>query len=88
MNPNINSEFEYMMLDRLKHDCDYYLGYGNRCAKHLWANTEKEHIEYMKQLWNGFSDVHKPEWLTWEQILEYEKQMLDNCKEENDNEAR
>ena len=29
----------------------------------------------MKTLWLGFSEAEKPEWLTWEQILNYEKQM-------------
>ena len=34
-----------------------------------------EHIAYMKQLWHGFPDDAKPEWLTWEQLLEYENKM-------------
>jgi hypothetical protein len=71
-----NDSFNYSMLDRLKMDCEYYLGYGNRNAKHLWASTEAEHIAYMKKLWNGFPADAKPEWLTFEQIEEYERQML------------
>ena len=30
----------------------------------------------MKALWNTFPEDGKPEWLTMEQILNYEKQML------------
>lgn len=69
------SEFNYMMLDRLRCDCDYYLGYGNRCKKHLYYGDEQEHINKMKELYNSFPDNEKPEWLTYEQILYYEKEM-------------
>lgn len=70
-----DEKFRYRMLDRMRCDCDYYLGYGNRQAKHLWALNESDHIEYMKALWNSFAEDQKPEWLTFEQILEYEKKM-------------
>lgn len=69
-------KFRYMMLSRMKQDCDYYLGYGNRSANHLWAGDEKSQIENMKVLWNGFSDEDKPEWLTWDDLLEYERNMI------------
>ena len=35
-----------------------------------------DQIGYMKALWNSFPEDGKPEWLTMEQILNYEKQML------------
>ena len=56
--------FNYMMLSRLQLDCKYYLGCGNRNKKHLWADTVEEHIAYMKELYNGFSEDEKPEWIT------------------------
>lgn len=31
----------------------------------------------IKQLWNGFPTDQKPEWLTWEQLLQYEKVMTE-----------
>jgi len=68
-------KFNYMMLDRLRNDCNYYLGYGQRDKKCLWALDEKEQIEEMKKIYNSFSDNKKPEWLTWKNILKYEKQM-------------
>ena len=74
--PTEAERFNYMMLGRLQSDCEYYLGYGNRCAKHLWAGDEKKQIEEMKRIYNSFTDDKKPEWLTWENILEYEKEML------------
>jgi hypothetical protein len=71
-----DDKFRYMMLGRLKSDCDYYLGYGNRSSNRLWALEENEHIETMKALHNSFDENEKPEWLTWEQILDYERQMV------------
>ena len=68
-------KFNYQMLDRLKSDCDYYLGYGNKCKKHLYYKDEQEHINKMKELYNSFPNNKKPEWLTCEQILSYEKAM-------------
>ena len=29
----------------------------------------------MKRMWISFPDGEKPEWLTWDQILAYEKSM-------------
>ena len=69
-------EFNYMLLDRLRTDCDYYLGNGNRNKKYLWAGDEKRQIEKMKELYNSFSDDNKPEWITLEDIGKYEKEMI------------
>ena len=62
-----------MMLDMLRIHCDYFLGNGNR-SKNIMEDT-KEHIEEMKRLWNSFTDDEKPEWISWEQILNYKKEM-------------
>ncbi len=72
-NPN---RFNYQMLDRLRCDCEYYLGNGNRNERHLYYKNEQEHIDEMKKLYNSFPKDEKPEWLTWEQILKYEKAMV------------
>ena len=74
--PTVAERFNYMMLGRLESDCIYYLGNGNRYAKDLWAGNEKKQIEEMKRIYNSFTDDKKPKWLTWESILEYEKQMI------------
>ena len=70
-----NDSFRYMLLDRMRSDCDYYLGFGNRNLNHLSSNSVEIHIQRMKDLWNSFSDDKKPEWLTYEQILQYETEM-------------
>ena len=63
----------YRLLDRCKQDCEYYLGYGNRCEKHLWAGNVRDHIQKMRELYDMLPE--KPEWLTAEQIDEYAERM-------------
>lgn len=70
-----DNRFRYQMLSRMQSDCNYYLGNGNRFAGHLWAKDEKEQIEIMKALYHSFHDWEKPEWITMENILGYEKEM-------------
>lgn len=71
-------QFKYMLLDRLRMDCEYYLGNEGktRHPKHLWAGNEKDQITVMKAIYNSFPDDEKPEWLSEEKILDYEKQMV------------
>ncbi len=64
---------EYSLLSRLKHDCDYFLGNGNRSAKHLWAGDVTAHISKMRELYEILPI--KPEWLGTQNIDEYERQM-------------
>ena len=68
-------QFRYQMLDRMKQDCEYFLGHGNRATKYLWAGSVADHIEYMKALWWSFPESGKPEWLTLEEIKDYERRM-------------
>lgn len=77
-NEDRNEKFKYRLLSRLQQDCDYYLGNGNRCKRHLWAEDEAEQIAKMKELYNWFDDDKKPEWLTYEDILNYEKNMINS----------
>lgn len=69
------ARFRYMMLDQLRQDCEYYLGYGNRNPNNLWAGDVASQIENMKALWDTFSKENSPEWLTWDDILEFERKM-------------
>ena len=69
--------FRYMLLGRLQMDCDYYLGNGQFCDKHLWANNVESQVKTMKDLYNSFDEDKKPEWISWEDIEEYERKMLD-----------
>lgn len=72
---NDRKEFNYMLLDRLKQDCEYFLGNGNGNADTLWAKDIDEQIAKMKELYNSFTDDQKPEWITIEDINNYEKKM-------------
>ena len=64
-------KFDYMMLSRMQMDCKYYDNAAQYNNAH-WQ-TANEMIESMKERWNKFPDDLKPEWITWEEILEYEK---------------
>lgn len=68
-------ESKYMLLDRMKQDCKYFLGYGNRNEKYLWGRNVETHINAMKKLWNEIPLDGKPEWLSYEDICKYEREM-------------
>lgn len=74
--PTEVERFNYMMLDRLRMDCDWNLGNGSIYGQRIWADTMEEHIAEMKRLYNSFVEDKKPKWLTWEQILDYEKELV------------
>lgn len=67
--------YKYSMLDRLRMDCEYFLGNGNGYAGHLWAGSVEEQIKEMRDIWKGLEDDEKPEWLTMDMIDEYERKM-------------
>lgn len=77
-----DEKYRYQLLSRMQMDCNAFLGISNRRGSEagLWAGNIKEHIEYMKALWNSFPPEKKPEWLTWEQIEKYEGDMERNKK--------
>lgn len=72
----MGNEFQYQMLDRMRLDCEYFLGYGNRCTKDLWGKSVDKHIEAMRRIWNELKE--KPKWLSLEQINEYERKMKED----------
>ena len=63
----------YRLLDRLKVDCEYFLGAGGRAEKHLWAGNVREQIAKMRELYDALPE--KPEWLTMEDIDRYAQRM-------------
>lgn len=67
--------FRNMLLGRLQADCEYYLNFGNRNPRRLWAGNEAQQIEFMTKLHESFKEDEKPMWLTMEQIEEYSKAM-------------
>ena len=74
---------DYMMLSRLKDDCEAFFGKtGDKekdkvdcryCNEHnIWGQTIESHIKEMKRLWNVFPEDLKPEWCSWEDIKKFE----------------
>lgn len=70
------NEFKYMMLARWQSDCNYFLGYGCGSERVLPCKNVEEHISRMKKLWEELPV--KPEWLSYEEIETYEKDMIEN----------
>ena len=73
-----DERFRYMLLGRMQEDCKYYLGYGGRCKKYLWANDVDLQIYLMRILLDSFAEEKKPEWIRKEDIDEYERLMKDD----------
>ena len=70
---SVDHSGDYVLLDRLRADCDYFLGAGGRSEKHLWAGNVHAQIKKMRELYDALSE--KPEWLTTEAIDRYAAQM-------------
>ena len=64
---------DYALLDRLRADCEYFLGAGGRSEKHLWTGNVHAQIKKMRELYDALPE--KPEWLTAEAIDRYAAQM-------------
>ncbi|NCA80287.1 MAG: hypothetical protein EOM76_08920 [Sphingobacteriia bacterium] len=69
--PTINQTFEYQLLDRCKEDCIYSLQTKN--TKCLWGITVQKHIDKMKELFDCL--VFKPEWLSLQDIEEFDREL-------------
>lgn len=71
--PEQDFSFQYQLLSRLRTDCDYFLGAGQRNETYLWAGNIPAQIDKMRELYHAVPE--KPEWLTEQDINLYEKQM-------------
>ena len=76
-------QFQYMMLGRLISDCRAFFGdgredessdcrYKNECF--IWGKDIKVLVVEIKKLWHQIPEDIKPEWMTWEEVEEFEKQ--------------
>lgn len=65
--------YRYQLLDRMRSDCEYCINTG---ARRFWSCSAVEQIKNMKELFNSFSDEEKPQWITLEDIEQYEKELL------------
>ena len=78
----LDDKGRYMFLSRMQADCKYFLD-GHEYNKFLWAGNVEDQIKYMKWLYNSFPDDKKPEWISMEEIEDYERQMVGKGKEDH-----
>lgn len=65
-------EFSRMLLDRMRTDCDYFLGNGDGKS----IRNIPEFVKRMRDTHNSLPEGEKPEWLTMDQIDLYEIRMI------------
>lgn len=68
--------YQYMLLDRIRQDCNYFLGNGNGYEPHLYGGSVEAACNAMEEIFFSLPDSEKPEWISLEDILEYRKEML------------
>ena len=68
-----NNQFNYMLLDRLRMDLDYFFGNGQLHVKHLFYEDVNVHMRAMINLWKSLP--LKPEWLRATKLIEYKKKV-------------
>lgn len=79
---NGDDRFRYMMLSRLQSDCKYVLGAAEGNTRHLWVEDDiKTHCALMRELYNSLPK--KPDWISLEDIDNYEKEMLNYVSNKN-----
>jgi len=66
-----SDSFNYKMLNRLQQDCKYFIEHPN--LKHLWAQDIDAQIKEMLKIYTSLDP--KPEWISEDEIYNYEKQM-------------
>lgn len=69
--------FRYQLLGRMQTDCNYFLGNGDGHNKFLWGGNVETQIAYMRALYDSFPNDKKPEWLSIEDIDNYQKEMIE-----------
>lgn len=68
-------DFLFRFLSRLQADCEYYLNAANRLPGVLWAKDPNDQITLMRHVWGLLPARQKPEWLTAQQIDDYDRRM-------------
>ena len=71
----VDNTHNYMLLGRMQMDNDYFLGNGNGSTNQLYYGNVDDQIKGMKDLWNNLPEDGKPEWLSMEDIEDYESKM-------------
>lgn len=69
------AEFNYMLLSRLQLDCNALLA-GSIKSNKIWGMTIPAHIAKMKELLDNFPNDKKPEWISLNDIEDFEISMI------------
>ena len=80
---NKSTEFYYMLLSRMKSDCDYYLNYQRNVVgeiKDMYMRYPDIQVSVMRAIWTILPE--KPEWLSMDDIERYDTLMNAN-KQDN-----
>lgn len=70
-------QFQYMMLSRLQGDCKTHFSAFSPSCRIKTKESKDGIIKEMKALWEQFTESEKPEWITLEEILDYERRFLE-----------
>jgi hypothetical protein len=81
-NEESSQQFDYMMLNRLQSDCEYFLNWGGGSERVLHQGNIEGQIAEMKKIWNRLRT--KPEWLSMEEISDYENKMKNYDQNHNE----
>lgn len=58
-------EMDYMILDRMKEDCNYYINHnGNVSSGSIWGGSIESLLSEMEERLSSFDVTEKPDWLT------------------------
>ena len=68
-------EAKYQLLGRMKSDCEYYLGAGNKQVSGLWGKSVDHHLKCIEELLFSIPLEDRPEWLTYPEIEDFDKKM-------------
>lgn len=73
-------EFDYMLLGRLRMDCNYYVSRGGCSNNSLWADIDTI-LEKMESILKSFSASEKPEWLTEDEFEELKNRVKETQRD-------
>lgn len=67
---------ELMLLDRMRTDCEYFLGNGFGSKRHIWAGSVESQAAAMRSILGNIPEDERPDWMDERTIAEYERAML------------
>jgi len=68
-----DNSYNYMLLDRLRSDLEYYWNWGHRNENVLYNKDYKKHIRKMINIWKQLPK--KPIWLTANELISFKNRI-------------